>query len=257
MRKMEGFPHLLLIPSPLLRAKPVTLPAVRRTRYLVPCTPMYVYFSASDWRFLTVPRLVVTFPRFLCYISCSGVYMCSPMWRRLPSETWAYCCFTAAFAILRPSERQREHVEHYYCTTTGDSISTDAHYLTFWWRSAAMTAALPWTSVGVATGKGHGSWRFDGKCHSSCGHGTCRGSVHGKLRCTNHGNPRKSGANAMAISADVKPQQFTRPSAAIVTAILRYAAIATKIRGKEDTTSSSIPGILYSEGDTSDTRVYQ
>ena len=114
---MEGFPHLLFIPSPLLRAKPVTLPAVRRTRYLVPCTPMYVYFSASDWRFLTVPRLVVTFPRFLCYISCSGVYMCSPMWRRLPSETWAYCCFTAAFAILRPSERQREHVGHYYCTT--------------------------------------------------------------------------------------------------------------------------------------------
>ena len=165
---MEGFPHLLFIPSPLLRAKPVTLPAVRRTRYLVPCTPMYVYFSASDWRFLTVPRLVVTFPRFLCYISCSGVYMCSPMWRRLPSETWAYCCFTAAFAILRPSERQREHVEHYYCTTTGDSISTDAHYLTFWWRSAAMTAALPWTSVSVATGY-HGNPRVS----------TARATAHG------------------------------------------------------------------------------
>ena len=67
MRKMEGFPHLLFIPSPLLRAKPVTLPAVRRTRYLVPCTPMYVYFNASDWRFLTVSRLVVRMPSPVFY----------------------------------------------------------------------------------------------------------------------------------------------------------------------------------------------
>ena len=72
---------------------------------------------------------------------------------------------------------------------------------------------LPWKSAGFH-GKGHGSWRFHGKCHG-CGHGTCRGSVRGKLRGTNRGNPRKSAAIATAISADVKPQQFPRPSAAI------------------------------------------
>ena len=84
---------------------------------------------------------------------------------------------------------------------------------------------LPWKSAGFH-GKGHGSWRFHGKCHV-CGHGTCRGSVRGKLRGTNHGNPRKSAAIATAISADVKPQQFPRPSAAI----LRYTAIATEVHG--------------------------
>ena len=103
-------------------------------------------------------------------------------------------------------------------------LGTDAHCLTFWWRSAAMTTALPWTSVGVATGyrgnrrvstaraTAHGASTAD--CHG-CGHGTCRGSVRGKLRGTNHVNPRKSAAIATAISADVKPQQFPRPSAAI------------------------------------------
>ena len=102
-------------------------------------------------------------------------------------------------------------------------LGTDAHCLTFWWRSAAMTTALPWTSVGVATGyrgnrrvstaraTAHGASTAD--CHG-CGHGTCRGSVRGKLRGTNHGNPRKSAAISTAISADVKPQQFPRPSAA-------------------------------------------
>ena len=43
--------------------------------------------------------------------------------------------------------------------------------------------------------------------------------------------PRKPAAIATAISADVKPQQFPRPSAVIVTAIFRYAAIATEVRG--------------------------
>ena len=52
------------------------------------------------------------------------------------------------------------------------------------------------------------------KCYG-CGHGTCRGSVRGKLRCTNDGNPRKSAEIATAVSADVKPQQFPRHSAAI------------------------------------------
>ena len=74
---------------------------------------------------------------------------------------------------------------------------------------------LPWKSVGFHGkgqgswrfhSKGHGSWRFHGKCYG-CGHGTCRGSVRGKLCGTNHGNPRKSAAIATVISADVKPQQ--------------------------------------------------
>ena len=72
---------------------------------------------------------------------------------------------------------------------------------------------LPWKSAGFH-GKGHGSWRFHGQCHG-CGHGTCRGFVRGKLRGTNHDNPWKSAAIATAISADVKPQQCPRPSAAI------------------------------------------
>ena len=102
-----------------------------------------------------------------------------------------------------------------------------------------MTAALAWTSVGIATGyrgntrvstaraMAHGA---STACHG-CGLGTCRGSVRGKLRVTNHGNPRKSAAIATAISADAEPQQFSRPSAAIATAILRYAAMATEVRG--------------------------
>ena len=89
--------------------------------------------------------------------------------------------------------------------------STDAHYLTFWWRSAAVTVALPWSSVGLSTGyRGnprvstaratafHCTWRFHGKCHG-CGHGTCRGSVRGNLRGTNHGNPRKYHGNCHGI----------------------------------------------------------
>ena len=72
---------------------------------------------------------------------------------------------------------------------------------------------LPWKSASFH-GKGHGSWCFHGNCHG-CGHGTCRGSARGKLCGTNHGNPWKSAATATVISADVKPQQFSRPSAAI------------------------------------------
>ena len=91
-------------------------------------------------------------------------------------------------------------------------------------RSAAMTATLPWTSVGVATGyrgnprvstaraTAHGAFT----ANATVGHGTCRGSVSGKLRGTKHGNPRKSAAIATAISADVKPQQFPRPSAVVL-----------------------------------------
>ena len=123
---------------------------------------------------------------------------------------------------------------------------------------------LPWKPAGFH-GKGHGSWRVHGKYYG-CGHDTCRGSVRGKLRRTNHGNPRKSAAIATVISADVKPQQFPLPSAAIrgqwqssdtrqlprkaaaiataisaevkpqqfprpSAAILRYVAVATEVRG--------------------------
>ena len=91
------------------------------------------------------------------------------------------------------------------------TFNTDAHYLTFWWKSAAVTVALPWSSVGLSTGyRGnprvstaratafHCTWRFHGKCHG-CGHGTCRGSVRGNLRGTNHGNPRKYHGNCYGI----------------------------------------------------------
>ena len=72
---------------------------------------------------------------------------------------------------------------------------------------------LQWKSAGFH-GKCHGLRHFHGKCHG-CGHGTCRGSVRGKLRRTNHGNPRNSAAIVMAVFADVQPQQFPPPSAAV------------------------------------------
>ena len=71
---------------------------------------------------------------------------------------------------------------------------------------------LPWNTAGFH-GKGHGSWRFHGQCHG-CGPGTCHGYVRGKLRGTKHVNPRTSPAITTVISADVKPQQCPRPSAA-------------------------------------------
>ena len=118
MRKIEGFPHLPFIPSPF--ASPSASDLTCRTSYQIPGT-MYPDVCLFQCFWLAIfDSLEVgcenAFPRFLYYISYTR-YMFSPMWRRLPSETWAYCCFTAAFAILRPSERQREHVGHYYCTT--------------------------------------------------------------------------------------------------------------------------------------------
>ena len=94
---------------------------------------------------------------------------------------------------------------------------------------------LPWESAG-SHGEGHGSWPFHGKCHG-CGHGTCRDAVRGILRGINHGNPRKSAVIATAISADVKPQQFPRLSAAI----LRYPATATDVHGDCRSNSHGIP----------------
>ena len=77
-----------------------------------------------------------------------------------------------------------------------------------------MTAELPRTSTGVATGycgypwnsayfhgKCHGSWHFHGKGHG-CVHGTSSGSVRGKLCGTNHGNPQKSAPIATEVSAE-------------------------------------------------------
>ena len=108
----------------------------------------------------------------------------------------------------------------------GPAPGKDARYSTFWRRSAAMTAELPWTSVGVeprATVEIRGFlWQVPrlmalprGKCHG-CSHGTCRGSVRGKLCRTNLGNPRKLAAIATAASAEV--------SAAV-------QAVSTAIRG--------------------------
>ena len=74
-----------------------------------------------------------------------------------------------------------------------------------------MTEALPWYSVGLSKGdRGdtrvstaratafHCTWRFHGK-RQGCGHRTCRGSVCGNLRGTNHGNPWKYHGNCHGI----------------------------------------------------------
>ena len=86
---------------------------------------------------------------------------------------------------------------------------------------------VPWKLTDFH-GKGHSSWHFHGKCYG-CGHGTCCGSVRGTFRRTIHRKSRKfaasatttrssartSAAIATAVSADVQPQQFPRPSAAV------------------------------------------
>ena len=100
---------------------------------------------------------------------------------------------------------------------TGYGTCSDAHFFTFWWRSAAVTVALPWSSVSLATSYGgnprvstawatafYCTWRFHGKCHG-CGHGTCRGSVRGNLRGANHGNPRKYYGNCHGIFRSPTP----------------------------------------------------
>ena len=85
-----------------------------------------------------------------------------------------------------------------------------------------LPSGQPWKSAGFHD-KRHGSWHFHGEYHGCGTHGTCRGSFRGKLRRTNHGNPRKlpwqfpwvSAAIATAVFADVQPKQFPRPSAAV------------------------------------------
>ena len=104
---------------------------------------------------------------------------------------------------------------------------TDAHYLIFWWRSAAMTTALPWTSVGVITVY-------------------CGNPLVSTARTTAHG---ASTANAAVLSVATpwyQPWQPTevrghchgnfrgRQTTAISTAIRgspRYEAIATQVHG--------------------------
>ena len=99
---------------------------------------------------------------------------------------------------------------------------TDAHYhFTFWRKSESITAELPRNSVGVATGyhrgnprsfhvKCHGSRRFHVECHGS-GHVMCRGSVRGKLHCTDNCNPRTSAETSTADQRNGRgvPQIFT------------------------------------------------
>ena len=76
---------------------------------------------------------------------------------------------------------------------------------------------LPCKSAGLH-GKCHGSWHFHGKCHG-CDHRTCRVSVRGKLRRTNHSNPRKSAETAFAISTAIRGHCHSK------------ATITTEIRG--------------------------
>ena len=65
---------------------------------------------------------------------------------------------------------------------------------------------LPWKSAGFHD-KYHGSWHFFGK-YQGCGHGACRGSVRGKLLCTNHCHPQKSAAISTATRARRKSAEF-------------------------------------------------
>ena len=75
-----------------------------------------------------------------------------------------------------------------------------------------MTVALPWSSVGLATGyRGNPrvstaratAFHVHGASTASAtvgyGHGTCRGSVHDNLRGTCHGKPRKYHGNCHGI----------------------------------------------------------
>ena len=118
--------------------------------------------------------------------------------------------------------------------------STDAHYLSFRWRSAVMTAALPWM-LPRATVDIRGFPRQGRRLMVLPRQMPRLWTRHvprfrpWQIRGTNHGNPRKSATHL--------PQPFPRtsnhsnfhghprPSAAIATAILRYAAIATEARG--------------------------
>ena len=118
---------------------------------------------------------------------------------------------------------------------------TDAQYLTFWWWSAAITATLPWTSVGVTTGYRGNPRVFTAKVTAHalarqiprlwprhvprfCPWQTPRVSTmatHGSTRQLPRQFPRTSNHS----------HSFPRPSAAIATATLRYTVITTEGRG--------------------------
>ena len=135
---------------------------------------------------------------------------------------WAFmaspCVFMAPTAIAR------------------HEIGTDGHYSTFWRRSAAMTAELPWTSVGVATGY-RGDPRVSTASATAHGTSTANATVVSTARAA-----VLSVANSVAPTMVTRgspwqfPRQFARkfprqvprtfhgyprPSAAIATAILR------------------------------------
>ena len=122
------------------------------------------------------------------------------------------------------------------------SFITDAQHLTFWRRSAAMTAELPWTSVGVATSYRGNSWVSTA---SATAHDTSTATatvvVTARAAVQSVAN---SFASIMAThGSSPLPRQFPRtsnrsnfhghpwPSGAIAMAILRYAEITTVVRG--------------------------
>ena len=102
-------------------------------------------------------------------------------------------------------------------------IITDAHYLTFWRRSAAMTAAFPWTSVGVTTGY-RGNPRVFAAIATAHGTSTANAMVWATARAA-----VLSAANSVVLTRATHgssqqlprqrklPFQFPRPSAAIAT----------------------------------------
>ena len=117
------------------------------------------------------------------------------------------------------------------------------HIFDFWWRSAAMTPGLPWTSVGVATGY-RGNWRVSTERATVHGASTANATVVATARATvlsvansvvlampTNGRPRRLPRQLPRTLNHSYIHGHLRPSAAIATAILRYTAVITEIRG--------------------------
>ena len=111
---------------------------------------------------------------------------------------------------------------HEKCRSVLYPLDTDAHYVSFWRGSAAITAELPWTSVGVAMG-----YRENPRVSTASvtAHGTstenatvvatARAAVLSVANSVVPTMENHFAAIATAVFADVQPKQFPRPSAAV------------------------------------------
>ena len=107
-----------------------------------------------------------------------------------------------------------------------------------------MTAALPWTSVGVATGHRGNPWISTART-ATHGASTANVTVVATARAAvlsvansvvpsmaTHGNPRQLPRQFLRTSIHSNFHGYPRPSAAIATETLRYAANTTEAPGK-------------------------